>query len=161
MMSSYAKNKLQLCSVTQPQCRHREMWGKFSQIHPVHSIVSVTKNYFSKLNNLFMVKFLLIWMSSYAKDKLQMCSVIQHQCRLRQMMGNFSQIYPVHSLLTVTKNNLSRLNNLFMVMLQLIGMSSYAKNKLQLCSDNQHQSPNVGKLFIDSPSTINLCLLKK
>ena len=47
-----------------------------------------------------------------------------------------------------------------MVMFQLIGMSSYAKNKLQLCSVNQHLSPKVGKLFIDSPSTIKLCLLK-
>ena len=37
-MSSYAKNELQMCSVTQHHFRRRQMWGKFSQIHPVHSL---------------------------------------------------------------------------------------------------------------------------
>ena len=37
-MSSYAKNKQQMCSVTQHQCRRRQMCGKCSQIHPVHSL---------------------------------------------------------------------------------------------------------------------------
>ena len=60
--------------------------------------LSVTKNDFSWLNNLFMERFLLIRMSSYAKNKLQMCSVTQHQCRRRQMCGKCSQIHPVHSL---------------------------------------------------------------
>ena len=44
--------------------------------------------------------------------------------------GKFSQIYPEHSLLSVTQYDLSRLNNLFMVSFQLIRMSSYAKKKL-------------------------------
>ena len=47
--------------------------------------------------------------------------------------GKYSQIHTVHSLLSVTKNDLSRLNNLFMVSFQLIRMSSYAKNKQQMC----------------------------
>ena len=47
--------------------------------------------------------------------------------------GKFSQIQPEHSLLSVTKNDLSRLYNLFMVSFQLIRMSSYAKNKQQMC----------------------------
>ena len=47
--------------------------GKYSQIHPVHSHLSVTKNDLSRLNNLFMVGFKLIRMLSYAKNKLQMC----------------------------------------------------------------------------------------
>ena len=34
----YAMNKLQMCSVNQHQRRRRQMWIKFSQIHPVHSI---------------------------------------------------------------------------------------------------------------------------
>ena len=157
-MSSYAKNKLQMCSVTQHQCRRRQMCGKCSQIHQVHSLfvcykkscpdwtiyswkgfysigcplmlrtnyrcvqslnisvdvakcvenvhkfnqfthfLSVTKNDLSWLNNLFMARFQLIRMSSYAKNKLQMCSVTQHQCRRRQMCGKCSQIHPVHSL---------------------------------------------------------------
>ena len=46
--------------------------------------------------------------------------------------GKYSQIHPVHSLLSVTKNDLSRLNNLFMVRFQLVSMLSYAKNKQQM-----------------------------
>ena len=45
-----------------------------------------------------MASFQLIRMSSYAKNKLQMCSVTQHQCRRRQMCGKCSQIHPVHLL---------------------------------------------------------------
>ena len=40
---------------------------------------------------------------------------------------------------TVTKKDLSSLNNLFMAKFQLISISSYAKNKLQMCSVTQHQ----------------------
>ena len=162
-MSSYAKNKLQMCSVTQHQCRWRQMCGKCSQIHQVHShfvrtcpdwtIYSwqtfnslgcplmlrtnykciqslnicvdvakcvenvhtlihythfwiVTKKDLSSLNNLFMEKFQVIRMSSYAKNKLQMCSVTKHQCRRRQMCGKFSQIHPVHSLFDRSKKRL-------------------------------------------------------
>ena len=53
-----------------------------------------------------MAKFLLNIMSSYAKNKLQMCSVTQHQCRRRQMCGNCSQIHPVHSLFVRYKKRL-------------------------------------------------------
>ena len=60
--------------------------------------LSVTKNDFSWLNYLFMARFQLISMSSYAKNKLQMCSVTQHQCRRHQMCGKYSQMRPVHSL---------------------------------------------------------------
>ena len=45
-----------------------------------------------------MASFQLISMSSYAKNKLQMCSVTQHQCGRRQMCGKCSQIHPVYSL---------------------------------------------------------------
>ena len=69
--------------------------NKFTQF--TH-FLSVTKNDLSWLNNLFMVWFQLITMSSCAKNKLQMCSVTQHQCRRRQMCGKCSQIHPVHSL---------------------------------------------------------------
>ena len=52
---------------------------------------------------------------------------------------------------SVTKNDLSWMNYLFMVMFQLIKMSSYATNKLQMCSVmTQHQCrqlPNEWKLF--------------
>ena len=217
-MSSYAKNKLQMCSVTQHQCRHRQMFDKFSQIHKfthfcplqkttcpnwtiyswqgfnslvcplvlktnyrcvqslnisvdivkcltnfhnfnqfthilsvkkttcpdwtiyswqgfnslvcplmlktnyrcvqslnisvdvakcvenVHTLIhythfwTVIKKDLSSMNNLFIGKFQLISMSSYPKNRLQMCSVIQHQFRRRQMFGKCLQIQPVHSL---------------------------------------------------------------
>ena len=58
---------------------------KFSQF--TH-FLSFPKNDFSCLNNLFVARFQLIRMSSYANSKLQMCSVNQHQCRWRQMCGN-------------------------------------------------------------------------
>ena len=59
--------------------------------------ISVTENDLSWQKNLFMVIFQLMRMFSYAKNKLQMCSVNQHQCRRRKMWGKFSQIHPVHS----------------------------------------------------------------
>ena len=47
--------------------------GKFSQIHPEHSLLSITKNDSPRMNILFMVSFQHIRMSSYAKNKQQMC----------------------------------------------------------------------------------------
>ena len=63
--------------------------------------LSVPKNYMSWLNNLFMARFQLNSMSTYVKNKLQMCSVTQHQCRCRQMCGKCSHINLLHSLLYV------------------------------------------------------------
>ena len=53
-----------------------------------------------------MARFQLIRMSSYAMNKLQICSVTQHQFRRRQMCGKCSQIHRVHSLLAVTKERI-------------------------------------------------------
>ena len=59
----------------------------YTLIHYTH-FWTVTKKKKKKkdltsLNNLFMAKFQLNRMSSCAKNKLQMCSVTQHQCRRR------------------------------------------------------------------------------
>ena len=135
-MSSYAKNKLLMCSVTQHQCRRRQMWGNISQIHPVHSLFICYKKW---LFFLFMVRFQLISLSSYAKNKLQLCSVTQHQCRCCQMCWNFSQIHPVHSLFICYTEWLVLTEQFFPVRFQLISLSSYAKNKLQMFSVIQHQ----------------------
>ena len=102
-MSAFGKNKLKMCSVTQHRCRRRQMCEKCSQIHQSTHFVSVTKNYLSWQNNQFMVRFYLIRMSSYAKNKLLMCSVTQHQCRRHQMCGNVLQSQPVHSLFVFNK----------------------------------------------------------
>ena len=127
-------------SVTQHQCRHRQMCGKWSQIQPIHSLLSSPKYYLCWLNNLFMWRFQINSIFSYVKNKLQMCSITQHQCRRRQMCGKCSQIPSVHSLLSVPKNDVSWLNNLFMASFELNRMSSYAKNKLQMCSVTHIQS---------------------
>ena len=190
-------------TVTQHQCRWRQMCGKCLQIHQEHSlfvrscphwtiyswqsfnslgcrlmlrtnyrcvqllniIVDVTKcvenvHKFTKyihflavakyclcwLNNLFMTRFQLNRMSSYAKNKLQMCSVTQHQCRRRQMCGKCSQIHPVHSLFVRYKNDFSWLKNMFMARFQLIGMSCYAKNKLQSLNISVDDAKCVGNV---------------
>ena len=119
------------------------------------------KNDLSCLNNLFMVSFQHISMSSYAKNKQQMCRVTQHQCNVAKC-GKYSQIHPVHWLFVYYKKNLSSLNNLFMVMFQLIWMSSYAKNKLQMCWVTQHQcrSRQMWKIFTNSPSTLTFVQYK-
>ena len=64
--------------------------------------LSFTKNGLSWLNNLFMARFQLIKMSSHAKNKLEMCSVIQHLCRWSQICWKCSQIHQVYSLFVRT-----------------------------------------------------------
>ena len=147
--------------VTQHQCRSRQML-KIFKIHPEQSHLSVTKNDLSKLINLFIVSFQHIKMSSYAKTNNR-CVASLNICVEVAKCGKFSQIHPEHSLLSVTKNDLSRLNNLFMVSFQLIRMSSYAKNKQQMCWVTQHQcrSRQMWKIFTNSPSTLTFCLLQR
>ena len=65
--------------------------------------LSVTKKDLSWLNNLFMARFQLNRMSTCVKNKLQMCSVTQHQCRLCQMCGKCSHINSLPSLLDCYK----------------------------------------------------------
>ena len=67
--------------------------------------------------------------------------------------GKFSQIHSEHSIFSVTKNDLSRLINLFIVSFQHIRMSSNAKNKQQMCCVNQHQcrSREMWKVLTNSP----------
>ena len=165
-MLSYGKNKPQMCSVTQHQCRRRQMCWKFSLIQPELSLFVFTKNDLSWLNNLFMARFQLISMSPYAKNKLQMSSVTQSRCKRRKKcVKNFLKFTKYTHFLSVTKNDLSRLNNLFMARFQLITKSSYAKNKLQMCWVTQHQyrlrHNNVWKIFTNTPSTLTFCLLEK
>ena len=70
-MSSYAKNKLHnvfsQTNISVDVAKWGENFHKFTQY--THSL-SVTKNDLSWLNNLVMVRFQLIRMSSYAKNKL-------------------------------------------------------------------------------------------
>ena len=159
-MLSYAKNKHQMCWVPQHQYRSRQMCKIFTNSLSTLTFCLLQKNDLSCLNNLFMVSFQHISMSSYAKNKQQMCRVTQHQCNVAKC-GKYSQIHPVHWLFVYYKKNLSSLNNLFMVMFQLIWMSSYAKNKLQICWVTQHQcrSRQIWKIYTNTPSTLTFCPL--
>ena len=138
-MSSYAKNKLQMCSVTQHQCRRRQMCGKCSHIKSLRSHLDRYKNDLSSLNNLFMERFLLNKMSTYVKNKLQMGSVTNISVDVAKCVENVHKFIQFSNFLSVTKNDLSWLNNLFMARFQLITMSTYVKSKLQMCSVTQHQ----------------------
>ena len=133
-----------------------EKCGKYSQIHPVHSLFIYYKKWPVLTEQSIHGKFQLISMSSSAKNKQQMCRVIQHQCNVAKC-EKYSQIHPVHWLFVYyKKKKLSWLNNLFMVMFQLIRMSSCAKNKLQMCWVTEHQcrSRQMWKIFTNSPSTL-------
>ena len=161
-MSSYAKIKLQMCWATQRQCRSRQMWKIFS-----NSTSTLNFYLFQKMTCLDWTihswqDFQLITMSSYAKNKQQMCRVTQHQCNVAKC-GKYSQIHPVHWLFVYYKKKLSWLNNLFMVMFQLIRMSSYAKNKPQMCWVTEHQcrSRQMRKILTNSSSILTFCLLLK
>ena len=99
----YAKNKLQMCRVTQHQCRSRQMWKIFTNSPSTLTICLYKKMTCLWLNNLFMVRFQLIRMSSYAKNELQMCWVPQHQCRSRQMWKIFTNSPSSTHFLSVTK----------------------------------------------------------
>ena len=163
IMSSYAKKKLQLCSVTQYQCRRRQMGEKFHKFTQYTHFLFVTKYFLSRMNNLFMVRFQLISMSSYAKNKLEMCSVTQHQCKRRQMCENIHKFTQYSPFLYVAKNDLSRLNNLFMARFQFIRKCYYVKNKLQLCSVTQHQCRHrqMCEQFHKFTQYTHFCLLLK
>ena len=72
-------------------------------------------------------------------------------------MENVHQFTQYTHFLSVTKYYLCCLNNLFKARFQLIRMSSYATNKLQMC-----QSMNISvdvakcvKMFTNSPSSLN------
>ena len=91
-MSSYTFNKQQMCSVTLHQFRRRQMWGLFSQFHPLHSFLVCYKKWHVLIEQPIHGN-----VSTHdndplklRKNKLQMSSVTQHQCRRRQMRGNFS-----------------------------------------------------------------------
>ena len=128
-MSSFAKSKLQMCSVTQHQCRWRQMCGKCSQIHQVHSLFVRTCpewtiyswQTFNSLGCPLMLR------TNYRCIQSLNISVDVAKC-----VENVHTLIHYTHFWTVTKKDLSSLNNLFMAIFLLITMSSYAKNKLQM-----------------------------
>ena len=76
--------------------------GKYSQIHPAHSLFIYYKKWPVLTEQSIHGKFQLISMSSYAKNKQQMCRVTQHECNVAKC-GKYSQIQPVHWLFVYYK----------------------------------------------------------
>ena len=139
-MSSYAKNKLQMCSVTQHQCRRRQMYGKCSQIHPVHSLLSVTKKTTCPNWTIYSWQgFNSLVCPLMLKTNYRCVQSLNISVDVAKCVENFHTLIHYTHFWTVTKKDLSSLNNLLMAKFQLISMSSYAKNKLQMCSVTQHQ----------------------
>ena len=133
-MSSYAKNKQQMCWVNQHQCRSRQMWKIFTNWPSTHTfgllqrMTSLAKTIYS------WYAFNSLGCLTYTKNKLQMCCVTQHQCRSRQIR----EISHIFTSVALTFSLLQKMTCLdctilFVVSFHLIRMSSYANNKLQMC----------------------------
>ena len=161
-MSSYAEIKLQMCWVTQLQCRSRQMWKIFTNSPSTLTFYLLQKNDMSWLNNPFMASFnslvcpLMLRTNNRCVESLNI-SVMSPN------VENIHKFTQYTDYLSITKKKMSWLNNLFMVMFQLIRMSSFAKNKLQMCWVTEHQcrSRQMWKIFTNSPNTLTFCLLQK
>ena len=88
VQSHFLCYKKWLVLTEQYQCRRCQMLPNFHKFTQYPHYLTVTKNTFSWLNNLFMVMLQFNGMLSYAKNKLHLCSVTQHQL-LTQMWENF------------------------------------------------------------------------
>ena len=145
----------------QRQCRSRQMWKIFTNSHQYTHFLSITKNDLSWLNNPFMASF----NSLVCPLMLRTNDRCVESLNISVMSANVENIHKFiqYRLFVYYKKKLSWLNNLFMVMFQHIRMSSYAKNKLQMCWVTEHQcrSRQMWKIFTNSPSILTFCLLLK
>ena len=147
-----------MCWVTQHQCRGRQMCKIFIYSPSITHICLLQKMTGLAWTYLFMVSFQLISMSSYAKNKLQMCWVTQHQRRSRQMWKIFTNSpSSTHFCLLQKMTSLAWTINSWSCF-QLIRMSSYDKNKLQMywVIQQQCRSRQMWKIFTNSPSKHSL-----
>ena len=135
-MSSYAKNELQMCSVSQHQCRWRQMWGKCSQIHQVHSLFvrtfpDWTIHSWQNFNSLGCP--VMLRTNYRCVQSLNICVDVA------KCVENVHKFTQFTHFLSVTKNDLSWFYNLVMARFQLNRMSSYANNIQLMFSVIQHQ----------------------
>ena len=160
-MSSYTKNKLQMCWVTQRQCGSRQMWKIFT-----NSLSTLTFYLLQKMTCLDRT------IHSWKPFNSLVCPLTLRRNNRCVESVNISvmslNVENIHKFTQYTdycllQKRLSRLNNLFMVMFQLIRMSSYAKNKQQMCWDTQHQyrSRQMWKIFTNSPRALTFVCYKK
>ena len=140
-MSSYAKNKQQMCSVTQHQCRRRQMCRN------VHKFIRYTHF----LSVLILIEQIYSWQTFNSLGCPLMLRT-NYRCvqSLNIRVDVAKCVENVHTLIhythfwTATKKDLSSLNNLFMTKFQLIKMSSYAKTNYR-CVQSLNISVDVAK----------------
>ena len=110
------------------------------------------------LNNLFMARFQLIRMSTYAKYKLQMCSVTQRQCETSSnVWKKVAQIHTVHSPFVL----LQKMTCLDWTIYSWQGLNSIGCPLMLRTNYRWVQSLNISvdvakcvKIFTNSPSTL-------
>ena len=141
-----------MCWVTQHQSRSLQMW-------------KILTNTPSTLTFCLLQKMTsLVWtFHSWQAFNSFVCPLILRTNNRCVESLNISVMSPNVDYLSVIQNDLSWLNNLFMVNFQLISMSTYAKNKQQMCCVTQHQcrSLQIWKILTNTPSTFTFCLLQK
>ena len=138
-MSSYAKNKLQMCSVTQHQCRRRQMCGKCSHINSLNSHLDCFKTTCLRWTIYSQSTTCPDWTiySWQGFNSLGCPLMLRTNYRCVQSLNisvdvakwveNVHKFTQFTHFLSVTKNDLSWLNNLFMARFQLITLSTYVK----------------------------------
>ena len=117
-MSSYAKNKLQMCSVTQHRCRRRQMCGN------VHTLIHYT--HFGLLQKMTCLHWTIyLWKGFYLigcplRTNYRCVQSLNISVDVAKCVENVHKFTQFTHFLSVTKNDLSWLNNLFMARFQLI-----------------------------------------
>ena len=153
-----------MCSVKQHQRRRRQMCGKSSQIHPEHWLFLCYKKiacfdwtiYLWQAFNSFGCPLML-------RTNYRCVQSLNISADFAKWVENLHKFTKYTHFLSVAKNDLSCLNNLFMARFQLIRLSTYAKYKLQMCSVTQHQCERrqMWKICTNSHSTLTFCLVTK
>ena len=138
-MSSSAKNKLQVSLVTQHQCWGRQMCEKFHKFNQYTHFLFVTRNDLSWLNYPLWQGFNSLGCPLMLRTNYTCILSLNISVNVAKCVENFQKFTQYFHFLSVTKKDLSCLINLFMARFELNSVSSYAKNKLQMCSVSQHQ----------------------
>ena len=111
-MSTSVKNKLQMCWVTQHQCRRRQMFGKSSQIQPVHSLfVRYIKTTSPDWTIYSWQGFNLSVCPLMLKTSYRCVQSLNISVDVAKCVGNVHKFTQFSHFLSFTKNGLSWLNN--------------------------------------------------
>ena len=171
------RTNIQMFSDPRHQCRHRQMCCVHTFIHYTH-FLSVTKKRLVLIEQSIHGKVSTHWdvhlMLRTNYRCLQSLNISVDDAKCVENVHKFTQFThfcTLYFLLSVQKMTCPHflsvpktwLNNLFMARFQLNRMSTYVKNKLQMCSVTQHQCRRrqmCGEMFTNSPSSLTFCPLQ-